>query len=395
MELGERCLLPDGVDELMPERAWQVEDLRRRLIDLLRRRGYELVTPPLMEYLQALLTGVGEDLDLQTFKLIDQLSGRLLGVRADHTPQVARLDTHYLKTAGPTRLCYVGPALRTRPHQFGGPRELLQIGAELFGFPGLAADCEVLETMVALLDSGGASEIHLDLGHVGLFRALARDANLTDGEQASLFDAVRRKSRPDVADACAGLSSRDTRCFQELLALNGDMSVLTKARRVLGDQTDTVADALDDVAEVAHFVRESLPDIPLYIDLAELRGYRYHTGVVFSAFVPNQGQAVAQGGRYDDIGGSFGCGRAATGFSADVRQLTQLDTQCQQLRASAIAAPRLDDAALKQEIERLRSAGERVVHLLPGQVMTDLSGICDRQLTKQSGHWVTNNLEDE
>ncbi len=387
MTNDDRWLLPDGVEEVLPEQAWLLEGLRRDLIDLLSRRGFELVMPPLLEYLDALLTGVGEDLDLQTIKLTDQLTGRLMGVRADLTPQVARIDAHYLKTETISRLCYLGPALHTRPDQFGAGRELLQVGAELFGSSEPAADCEILETMVAVLRVSGIERLYLDLGHVGVYRALVDRAGLTASEKRELYDAMRRKSGPDVDAVLDRSAVNRTAQFRQLLELNGDIAVLEHAERVLGGVSDELDQALANLRVVANFVDRAFGDLPLYIDLAELRGYRYHTGVVFSAFVSGQGFAVAQGGRYDDIGEAFGRARAATGFSADLRRLAGHPRAAAPIVAPGVAAPFDLDSRLSRVINQLRDSGERVIYLLPGQHETDLAPQCDRKLVRADGDW--------
>lgn len=391
---NDRWLLPEGVEELLPDSAWRLEMLRRRVLDLFRGWGYDLVAPPLFEYLEPLLTGVGEDQELDTFKLIDQLSGRLLGVRADHTPQVARIDAHCLRAERPVRLCYLGPILRARPQGAGSSREPLQTGAELYGSSDPRADCEILELMVRMLESTGVPEPHLDLGHVGVFRALAAEAGLDTALEAELFEALQRKSSPDIAAAGrqGGLAEAWIECFTGLAALHGGAGVLDRARALVGGISDVAIDALDNLAEVATLVTHSMPDTPVYFDLAELRGYRYHTGIVFSAFAPGYGLAVAQGGRYDDIGAAFGHPRPATGFSADLRRLLPAERVGGEARGAsdhgaAIAAPWPDRPALRERIAALRAGGERVIHMLPGDTTSCLRDICDRVLVERDDGW--------
>ena len=390
----DRWLLPEGIDEILPPEARRLETLRRRLLDLFDRWGYELVMPPLVEYLESLLTGSGRDLDLQTFKITDQLSGRLMGVRADMTPQAARIDAHYLKRQSPARLCYVGSVLRTRPDEFAGSRELLQLGAELYGHPGPESDIEILRLMLEALNAIGLSELHLDLGHVGVFRGLARDAGLTPAQEANLFEALQRKARPEVDALLSGcdIAAQKKHALAGLLDLNGDGEVLTQARTLLKSAPADVAQALANLQRVAETVPRLYPRLPVYFDLAELRGYRYYTGVVFSALIPGQGQAVAQGGRYDGIGQAFGRNRAATGFSADLRQLLKLVPD-QNGMPSGVLAPYGDDPGLQQAITQLRAAGERVVSALPGagESATELG--CDRDLVKQGGAWVVKKID--
>ena len=390
----DRWLLPEGIDEILPPEARRLEAMRRRLLDLFDRWGYELVMPPLVEYLESLLTGSGRDLDLQTFKLTDQLSGRLMGVRADMTPQAARIDAHYLKRQSPARLCYVGSVLRTRPDEFAGSRELLQLGAELYGHPGPESDIEILRLMLEALNAIGLDTLHLDMGHVGVFRGLARDAGLTLAQEANLFEALQRKARPEVEAqlSTCDIAAQKKHTLAGLLDLNGDGEVLAQARTLLKSAPTDVAQALANLQRVAESVQRLYPRMPVYFDLAELRGYRYYTGVVFSALIPGQGQAVAQGGRYDGIGQAFGRNRAATGFSADLRQLLKL-APSQNGIPGAVLAPYSDDLDLQQAIARLRAAGERVVSALPDANESAVELSCDRDLVKQGGAWVVKKID--
>jgi ATP phosphoribosyltransferase regulatory subunit len=383
----ERWLLPEGIEEILPDEARRLEQLRRRLLDLFGTWGYELVMPPLIEYLDALLTGTGRDLDLQTFKLTDQLTGRLMGVRADMTPQAARIDAHYLKRECPVRLCYVGNVLRTRPDAFAGSRELLQLGAELFGHPGPESDIEVARLMLAALVSAGLRDLHLDLGHVGVFRALATEAHLPEALENDLFEALQRKSRPQIegllaaSDAPAGSKTM----LAALVDLNGGADTLVRARELLKKAPRAVHEALGNLESVANAVAHL--GVPVYFDLAELRGYRYYTGVVFSAFVAGQGQAVAQGGRYDGIGRAFGRARAATGFSTDLRRLLRL-VPVGNAGTNGILAPHVGLPGLEEMIATLRAAGERVVTRLPGDSSSARTLGCDRELIEQGGRWM-------
>lgn len=383
----DRWLLPEGIEEILPDEAQRLELLRRRLLDQFAGWGYELVMPPLIEYLDALLTGTGHDLDLQTFKLTDQLTGRLMGVRADMTPQAARIDAHYLRRELPVRLCYVGSVLRTRPDAFAGSRELLQIGAELFGHPGPESDIEIVRLMLATLDAAGLGPVHVDLGHVGVFRGLAAEARLTENLETDLFDALQRKARARVQNLLAGsdLPEASRRMFVALLDLNGGRDTLTHARDELRAAAQPVQDALANLEAVAAALERS--GRAVYFDLAELRGYRYYTGVVFSALVPGQGQAIAQGGRYDGIGRAFGRARAATGFSADLRRLSRLRANTP-TAARSILAPEGDSDELTQVMAKLRAAGERVIQRLPGTAATARDLGCDRELVLQNRQWI-------
>ncbi len=383
----ERWLLPEGIEEILPDEARRLERLRRRLLDLFAAWGYELVMPPLIEYLDALLTGTGRDLDLQTFKLTDQLTGRLMGVRADMTPQAARIDAHYLKRERPVRLCYVGNVLRTRPDVFAGSRELLQLGAELFGHPGPESDIEIARLMLAALAAAGLRELHFDLGHVGVFRALSAEARLPEALESELFEALQRKARSQVeallatSDAPAGVKTM----LAALADLNGGTETLTRARELLKGAPPAVQAALVNLERVANAITHL--DASVYFDLAELRGYRYYTGMVFSAFVSGQGQAVAQGGRYDGIGRAFGRARAATGFSTDLRRLLRL-IPVDDVGSKAILAPHAGMQGLDEMIAKLRVAGECVVARLPGDSSSAQALGCNRELVEQGGRWI-------
>ncbi|HEX7044480.1 MAG TPA: ATP phosphoribosyltransferase regulatory subunit [Burkholderiales bacterium] len=387
MTICDRWLLPEGIEETLPSEARRLEALRRRVLDLFDSWGYELVMPPLLEYLDALLTGVGHELDLQTFKVIDQLSGRLMGLRADTTPQAARIDAHYLKRPHATRLCYVGPVLRARPEELAGSREPLQVGAELFGHRGPESDAEVLSLMLAMLALTGIARPHVDLAHVGVFAALVERAGLDAAQREELLEAIERRSRSDVEALLAAWSvaSESRREILTLLELSGDDEVLARARREYRTIGGALA-AIDNLESIAQQVRAQAPEVALHFDLAELGGYHYYTGVKFFAFVPGEGRAVAKGGRYDGIGRAFGRDRAATGFSADLRRLADLGG-LQVPARPAILAPAGDDPALLAEIARLRASGERVLRRLPGDGATAEALGCDRELVEQDGRW--------
>jgi ATP phosphoribosyltransferase regulatory subunit len=328
MSTKERWLLPDGVEEILPAEARRVEHLRRRLLDLFETWGYEFVMPPLIEYLESLLVGASRDLDTLTFKVTDHLTGRLMGVRPDMTPQAARLDAHYLKRSAPTRLCYVGSVLRTKPDGFGGSREPLQLGAELFGHAGPEADAEILSLMIEALRLAEIRDAHFDLGHVGVFRGLAAQAKLDAEQEMDLFDALQRKASNDVESvlAASDAPAASKRMLAGLLDLSGGREVLARARKQWRDAPKPVTRALDELEAVSDLVAKRSGAPTLYFDLAELSGYHYYTGVVFSAFVSGYGQAIARGGRYDGIGRAFGRDRAATGFGADLRQWLRVST---------------------------------------------------------------------
>lgn len=380
-------LLPAGIDELLPPAAWALEELHRRLLDRLRAWGYELVVPPMVEYVESLLLHPGDDLDLSTFKLIDQLTGRLMGVRADMTPQMARIDAHSLRREGPTRLCYLGTVLHTRPGGFAGTRAPMQVGAELFGHAGSASDLEILRLMLELLAIAGVQEPWLDLGHVGIYRALARQAGFDAEDEAAFFDLLQRKARPEIEAylEARGLPQALTAMLRALPELHGEgLAVLDEARVVLRAADEALHQALDGLAEVGRALQG--PGLRLHFDLAELRGYHYHTGIVFSAFVPGQGQAIARGGRYDGIGQAFGRARPATGFSADLRALLALATP-DTAQAEAILAPPLEDEALARKMRELRDEGWRVIQALPGEEAKPCALGCRYVLERHEGEW--------
>jgi len=389
-----RWLLPEGIEDLLPDQAAQLEQLRRELLDLYRSWGYELILPPFIEYLDSLLTGSGHDLDLQTFKLIDQLSGRLLGLRADMTPQAARIDAHRLQRDAPSRLCYLGTVLRTRPDGFDGSRSPMQVGAELFGHRGAESDVEILELMVATLALTGIEDIYLDLGHVGIYRGLAHDAGLDEEQEALLFDALQRKALPEINAFLAGLdlSTAQRERLAGLATLNGGAEVLEKAQALLQGSGESALSSLEDLIRIARLATRRLPEISLHFDLAELRGYQYQTGVVFAAFVADRGQEIARGGRYDEIGKVFGRARPATGFSTDLRILMRLGNRDWPKPAGAILAPADEDTALANKVRTLRTQGERVVQQLPGQVGSVAETGCDRVLRWSGSEWVVERI---
>lgn len=374
--------LPDGVDEVLAPDAWALEQLRRRLLDLYRAWGYAFVLPPLIEYLDALLTGAGRDLDVQTFKLTDQTSGRLMGVRADMTPQIARIDTNRLATDAPARLCYTGTVLRARATVASNARALRQIGVELFGHGGDDADREVLALMIATLRAAGIEGFHLDLGHVAVVRAVLEPADLGQDLRQAVFDVLQRKALPDLESLRPQLGDTLTDRLAVLMQLHGEPSVLAEARRVLGGIDAGIDAALDTLQATCAWLAANEPDVPVHVDLAELRGYRYHTGLVFAAFVTDHGRELARGGRYDAVGSAFGQSRAATGFSSDLNALIRLAGR-PPAATTTILAPADDDPALAEEIARLRAAGDIVVRALAGAPHPHH----DRHLHLASGGW--------
>ncbi len=381
-------LLPEGVADVLPAEALRLEALRRRLLDRFAASGYQLVFPPLMEYLDSLLTGSGHDLDLMTFKITDQLSGRMMGVRADITPQVARLDAHSLPVDGPARYCYAGTTLNTRPAALAASRCPVQIGAELYGYAGVAGDIEVLRLMLDMLAMAGCETLQLDLGHVTIFRELARLAGVAGADEAALFDIFQRKAVADLRDFLAARTVPAALAgkLQGLLTLAGDRSVLAAAAALLAGVSPQIDAALAALATVADAVTASHAGVSLYFDLTELRGYHYHTGLVFAAYAPGARAELAKGGRYDAVGEAFGRARPATGFSADLKTL--LDFYKGHEPASVIFAPAGEDAALRAAIAELRAKGERVLQALPDDGSTAAALGCARELVFKDGRWV-------
>jgi ATP phosphoribosyltransferase regulatory subunit len=383
-----RWLLPEGIEEALPPLAERLETCRRQLLDLYHSWGYELVMPPLIEYLESLLTGTGHDLDLQTFKLTDQLNGRLMGVRADMTPQVARIDAHSLKRDVPTRLCYMGTVLHTRPDGFAGSRSPLQVGAELYGHGGSDGDVEMIRLMLETFRVSGVQGVFLDLGHVGIYRCLAAEAGLPADSETQLFDMLQRKALPEIREFLVGLDMAGE-ARGRLLALgelNGGAEVLDQAREALAGAGEEVFRALDVLSGIAAAVQRRHPEVALHVDLAELRGFHYHTGAVFAAYVAGHGQELARGGRYDDIGRVFGRARPATGFSTDLKTLVRLSAEPLALAPRGIFAPPGGDDALDEAVQALRARGERVIQGLEGQENDALRMGCDRVLRRDSNN---------
>ncbi|MDR5904229.1 ATP phosphoribosyltransferase regulatory subunit [Franzmannia qiaohouensis] len=387
MTIADRWLLPDGMDEVLPPQAARMEELRRALLDLYYRWGYDQVMPPPVEFLDSLLTGTGTDLDLQTFKLTDQLTGRMMGVSADVTPQVARMDAHSLRRQGPVRLCYCTNVLRAKADQHQGGRSPVQVGVELFGHAGLEADLEILRLALSSLSVAGAGEIHLALGHIGIYRSLVQAAELDATQERALYEALDLKSPGDLAARVAEYVSDPTlaEMFLALAELHGGDEVLEAARGAFAEAPAAVNAALDQLLALNAGVRAEYPEVELYFDLAELRGYQYHTGMMFAAYVPGYGQALAKGGRYDDTGRAFGRARPATGFSMDLKLLASLALQPPACDGIWVAA---DDAEQQAAtIAALRDAGERVVVALPGQRTGPEVHRCNRQLTRSGDDW--------
>ncbi len=391
MSISNRWLLPDGVDELLPPEAWSVELMRRAMLDLYDSYGYQLVTPPLIEYLESLLTGTGNNLDLQTFKLTDQLTGRMMGVRADITPQVARIDSHLLKAKGVNRLCYVDTVLHTRPAHMLTNRSPIQIGCELFGEAGAAADMEIISLMVESMRLAGVGALHIDLAHVGIYRGLVEAAGCKSDYESRLLDALSRKSIPELDQMVesAGTKANVIAVIRDIANLSGGVDALDHIRNSLAKLDSTPGSAIqavDELKAISNSIQQRFPDVEIGFDFCELRGYNYHTGIMFAAYTPGYGYALAKGGRYDDIGKDFGEPRPATGFSADLKTLVRLVCNPQQSQRGGILAPADDSPELMQAISELRK-NERVIQKLNDDDGQSYSN-CDRQLVLKAGKWV-------
>ncbi|MDD4965127.1 MAG: ATP phosphoribosyltransferase regulatory subunit [Gallionella sp.] len=374
-------LLPEYIQDMLPDEASRVEQMRRQWLDLLRQSGYQLVAPPLLEYAESLLLDDSADMDLRTFKLVDQLSGRTLALRADITPQVARMDAHLLNRKGVARLCYAGSVLHTQPVGLTRTRELLQIGAELYGYAGLQGDIEIQQLMLASLRLLGIEDVHLDLGHVGVFRALVSHAGIDKALESALFAALQSKDSTALQALVLDLEESTQTALLALPTLYGECSeVLARAYDILPNTPDILA-ALADLAKVS----AQLQVDSLGIDLADLRGYHYHSGMVFAAYHAGSHDAIALGGRYDDLGKSFGRARPATGFSMDLRQLYRLLPP--QSTSQGICAPFVNDPTLDSKIAQLRAVGEVVVVDLLGDPACWAELQCDRELVLHEGTW--------
>lgn len=373
-----RWLLPEGISDVLPHEAARLEQLRRDLLDLYRAHGYALVVPPLIEYLDSLLTGTGRDLDLRTFKLVDQLSGRQLGLRADLTPQTARIDAHILNRSGVVRLCYAGSVLHTRPAHPLASREPLQVGAELYGFAGRQADAEVQSLAIESLRRAGVERVSVDLGHTGIVRSLLAQDAAAPAAADDVLAALGSKDLAALNQASAPLAPATRAALLALATLNGDRSVLQRARHELAG-VPGIAQALDDLEWLCDCSRADA----VSVDLADLHGYRYYTGVNFAVYDAHARGPLLRGGRYDDIGRAFGRARPATGFSIDLRELSRRNGHAP---ADMILAPPVADAALAAEVAKLRAAGEIVVEQLDERDSADPAQ-AGRMLQLIDGRW--------
>lgn len=380
----QKWLLPEYIEDILPAEASRIERLRARVLELFTVNGYELVMPPMLEYLDSLLTGSGHDLGLRTFKLVDQLSGRTLGLRADITPQASRIDAHLLNRQGVTRLCYSGSVVHTLPSGILKTREPLQIGAEIYGHAGVEGDVEIQLLMLRALAVAGVTNVQLDLGHVAIFRSLIQWAGIDRESEAELFRALQAKDVAALNALTASLERNVRAALCALPELYGGLEVLQEARNRLPDLPELAA-CLDTLEFLADQLSTEVGE--LCFDLAELRGYHYHNGTVFAAYVPGQTDAIAGGGRYDEVGRAFGRARPATGFSIDLRDLASL-AHGDGERKRIMAPYKLDDAGLQAAIQALRDAGRIVIVDLPGHEENRDELGCEEELVLRDGDWV-------
>jgi ATP phosphoribosyltransferase regulatory subunit len=396
MTSAKRWLLPDGVEEILPVEAHKLETLRRGLLDLYESWGYELVIPPMIEFLDSLLVDSSHDQDIHTFKITDQLSGKMMGIRADITPQVARIDAHSMNRQGPVRLCYADSVLHTKPRGIMTSRVPIRAGAELFGYAGVDCDIELISLMRDTLKVAGIDDIYVVLGHVGIFRTLVKEASLSSKIERELFQAVQHKAFDEIDRILFANVDDKKLCdmLRRLTLLSGDESVLTEAQELFIAAPESVRQELDKLVEISTAVKLRNPGIQLNYDLCELLGYEYHTGIVFAAYTPGYGRAVAKGGRYDDIGEAFGRARPASGFDTDLKVLAKL-TGINIQRKPGILAPSGSDQFLLKKIAELRESGEIViVDLNKSSTNDDRHELgCDRKLALINEHWQIQALE--
>jgi ATP phosphoribosyltransferase regulatory subunit len=383
-------LLPDGIDEVLPEQARLIEGSRRELLDLYNGWGYDLVIPPMVEFTESLLSGFGSDLDLMTFRLTDQLSGRMMGIRADITPQAARIDAHSLNRQGPNRLCYAGTVLQTKPRGPLESRTPISVGVELFGEAGVSADIEVIELFLKTLDVAGVDAVHLDLGHVDILRGLLVGSNLSTDQEVELFELLQRKASTEL-EAWINSNISDSKLanwLKSLPTLAGGTEVLAEAQQSLAGAPKQVIDALGQLEQIVDaLTMQTGQQVTIYIDLGDIPGFGYHTGVVFAAYKQGYGKALGNGGRYDNIGEAFGRARTATGFAFDLKSLVA-NGQFNQQAQAGIFVPQSADNECREKIASLRQQGERVVQGFAGQVVDFQEINCDRQLVQKDGQYL-------
>ncbi len=378
-------LLPEHIADVLPAEARRLEELRRTLLEMARGYGFELVMPPLLEHLESLLSGTGRALDLRTFKLVDQLSGRSLGIRADTTPQVARIDAHLLNRQGVTRLCYCGPVLHTRPQSAHATREPLQLGAEIYGHAGLEADLEVQDLALDGLRAAGLKDLVLDLADARIVRGVLAGVPAEAAVLNEVVTALAAKDQASLARLSQGFAADTRAALLALPNLYGDLAVLEEARRLLPARPMITA-ALDDLAWLALHVGRAHPDVRVGFDLADMGGYAYYSGARFAVYAPGASDALLRGGRYDEVGAVFGRNRPAVGFSTDLKLLAACAAP--ETRRTAVRAPWSEDLGLRQAVRRLRELGDTVVCILPGHEHEGEEFDCDRELVAIDGRWV-------
>ncbi len=378
-------LLPEHIADVLPAQARRIEELRRALLDRARGYGFELVMPPLLEHLDSLLSGTGRELDLKTFKLVDQLSGRMLGLRADTTPQVARIDAHLLNREGVTRLCYCGPVLHTRPTGLAATREPLQFGAEIFGHAGLEADLEAAELALDSLAAAGVQGLVIDLADARVLRGVLAGVPLEAARLQDIVQALSEKDAPTLASLTADVPETTRKALAALLSLYGSAEVLAVAREQL-PQRPLVQAALDQLAWLASHLKAAYPGLSIGFDLGDMSGYAYYSGPRFAVYGAGSSEALARGGRYDEVGAVVGRSRPAVGFSLDLKSLAEVAGPS--TAPSAIRAPWGEDPGLRAAMRRLREAGETVIAVLPGHEVEAQAYTCDRELVHVQGQWV-------
>ncbi len=387
-----KWLLPEGIDEALPAEAMWLEALRRELLDMYKSWGYELLMPPFIEYMDSLLISSPTH-DVQTFKLTDQLTGKMMGVRPDMTPQVARIDAHRLLRSGPARYCYLGTVLKTRPDNFAGSRSPMQVGVEFYGHAGLESDLEVLRLMIETIVRCGIRNIHIDLGDASLVNHFAEQAGFSVSDTDRLYTLLQRKA---VTDLASFVEQRDmpASISEALLALpdlNGDESMLELANKMPALQQAGCQASLKKLQQLANLLKATYPDLDVNFDLAEVSGFRYQNGVVFAAYMAGEGRELARGGRYDGIGESFGEARAATGFSADLKNLMSLGDRAIEDSTDKVLAPRESSAELQELIEKLRVEGKIVVESVDGELLQDYT----HQLMQIDGSWQVQSVQNK
>jgi ATP phosphoribosyltransferase regulatory subunit len=382
-------VLPDHIADVLPSEARHIEELRRSLLDAARGYGYELVMPPLLEYLESLLTGTGQALDLQTFKLVDQLSGRTMGVRADTTPQVARIDAHLLNRQGVARLCYCGPVLHTSPAKPHATREPLQFGAEIYGHAGREADLEIMLLAIDCLQRAGLKDLTVDLADAQIVRSLLAGAPVMAEQIEQIHTALAAKDASGLRELTASFPAAQREALVQLVGLYGDEQVLIDAEKTLSP-ANILRGVLSNLKWLADQLKAAHPALKISFDLADARGYAYYTGPRFAVYSPGANDAVARGGRYDEVGAVFGRNRPAAGFSLDIKDLVAA-VPTRNLR-SAVRAPWSEQASLREAIARLRAAGDVVVCTLPGHEAGCQEFDCDRELTEVAGQWVVKSV---